>query len=84
MDRLKYEIVELLDGKRYFVLEDVFYEYDVYNLLLNLEDENDIDITLQEVKGGKNVLTKVTDRELLKKIAPLFEEKLRNKVLGIN
>ena len=54
MDKLEYELVTLKNGKQYFVLEDILYEYDTYDLILNVEDENDIKIVLQEVKNGKN------------------------------
>ena len=40
MDRLEHELVSLRNGKQYFVLEEVLYEYDTYNLILNVEDEN--------------------------------------------
>ena len=61
MDRLEYELVTLYNGKQYFVLESVMYEYDVYDLILNVEDENDIKIVIQEIKNGKTVLNEVKD-----------------------
>ena len=84
MDKLKYEIVELRNGKQYFVLETVFYEYDIYNLVLNLEDEEDVKILLQEIKGGKTVLTEVEDERILKNISPIFEQNLREKIMQNN
>ncbi len=84
MDKLKYEIVTLKNNKKYFVLETIFYEYDIYNLCLNVEDENDINIFLQEIKEGKTVLTKINDMNVLKNISPIFEKILRNKILGTN
>lgn len=84
MDKLEYELVTLKNGKQYFVLEDILYEYDTYDLILNVEDENDIKIVLQEVKNGKTVLTDVEDKEILEKVAPLFEERIKLKQEGIN
>ena len=84
MDKLEYELVTLKNGKQYFVLEDILYEYDTYDLILNVEDENDIKIVLQEVKNGKTVLTDVEDKDILKKVAPLFEERIKLKQEGIN
>ena len=52
MEKLKYEIVTLRDGRKYFVLEDLLYQFDTYALILNVEDENDIQIVLQEIKDG--------------------------------
>ena len=79
MDRLEYELVTLKDNKQYLVLASLMYEYDVYDLVLNVEDENDIKIVLQEVKNGKTVLTDVEDKNLLKTLSPLFETKIRDK-----
>ena len=84
MDKLEYELVTLKNGKQYFVLEDLLYEYDTYDLILNVEDESDIKIVLQEFKNGKLVLTDVEDKNLLSKIAPLFEERIKLKQEGIN
>ena len=84
MDKLEYELVTLKNGKQYFVLEDILYEYDTYDLILNIEDKNDIKIVLQEVKNGKTVLTDVEDKEILEKVAPLFEERIKLKQEGIN
>ncbi|MBR2712730.1 MAG: hypothetical protein IKE73_03380 [Bacilli bacterium] len=84
MDKLKYEIINLRNGKQYFVLETVFYEYDIYNLCLNVEDEFDIKVFLQEVKGGKTVLTEVNDKEILKNVSSIFEQNLRNKINSTN
>ncbi|MBR3117255.1 MAG: hypothetical protein IKF36_05205 [Bacilli bacterium] len=83
MDKLEYELVTLKNGKQYFVLEDILYEYDTYDLILNVEDESDIKIVLQEIKNGKLVLSDVEDKELLKNIAPLFDERIRLKQEGI-
>lgn len=79
MEKLKYEIVTLRDGRKYFVLEDLLYQFDTYALILNVEDENDIQIVLQEIKDGKTVLTPVTDNLLLNSLSMQFEEIIRNK-----
>lgn len=79
MDRLEYELVTLKDNKQYLVLASLMHEYDIYDLVLNVEDENDIKIVMQEVKNGKTVLTDVEDKNLLKTLSPLFETKIRDK-----
>lgn len=79
MDRLEYELVTLKNNKQYLVLASLMHEYDVYNLVLNIEDENDIKIVMQEVKNGKTILTDVEDKDLLKTLSPLFETKIRDK-----
>ena len=79
MDKLEYELVTLRNGNQYFILEDLLYKYDTYDLVLNVEDENDIKIVLQEVKNGKTVLTDVNDEVLLSELSPLFEERIRIK-----
>ena len=82
MDKLEYELVTLRNNKQYFVLEDLLYKYDTYDLVLNVEDENDIKIVLQEVKNGKTVLTDVNDKTLLSELSPLFEERIRIKQMN--
>lgn len=84
MDRLKYEVVTLKNGKEYFVLEELFYDYEVYYLALNLVDENDIKIFYQEKIDEKVIFNAVDDNELLKAITPLFEEKIKNKIMSLN
>jgi len=84
MDRLKYEVVTLKNGKEYFVLEELFYDYEVYYLALNLVDENDIKIFYQEKIDEKVIFNEVDDNELLKAITPLFEEKIKNKIMSLN
>ena len=79
MDKLEYELVTLRNNKQYFVLEDLLYKYDTYDLILNVEDEDDIKIVLQEVKNGKTVLTDINDEVLLSELSPLFEERIRIK-----
>ena len=79
MDKLEYELVTLRNNKQYFVLEDLLFKFDTYDLVLNVEDENDIKIVLQEVKNGKVVLTDVEDKLLLQELSPLFEERIRTK-----
>ena len=79
MDRLEYELVTLYNGNQYFVLESLMYEYEVYDLILNVEDESDIKIVLQEIKNGKTVLSDVKDDYLLKTLSAKFKEKIEEK-----
>lgn len=83
MDKLEYALVTLKNNKQYFVLEDILYQYDTYDLILNVEDENDVKIVLQEVKNGKTVFTPLEDKNLLKTLSPLFEERIRIKQSNI-
>lgn len=84
MDRLEYELVTLRNNKQYFVLASLMHEYNIYDLVLNVEDENDTKIVLQEVKNGKTIFTDVTDKELLKTLSPLFTTKIKEKQMSIN
>jgi hypothetical protein len=79
MDKLEYELVTLYNGKQYFVLESLMYEYDTYDLILNVEDESDIKIVIQEIKNGKTVLNEVKDEYLLKTLGAQFKEKIESK-----
>ena len=79
MDKLEYELVTLYNGKQYFVLESLMYEYEVYDLILNVEDESDVKIVIQEIKNGKTVLNEVKDEYLLKTLSAQFKEKIESK-----
>jgi hypothetical protein len=84
MDKLEYELVTLYNGEQYFVLESIMYEYDIYDLILNVENENDIKIVIQEMKNGKTVLNEVKDEYLLKTLSAMFKEKIESKQNNIN
>ena len=84
MDKLEYELVTLFNGKQYFVLESLMYEYEIYDLVLNVEDENDIKIVIQEIKNGKTVLSEVKDEYILKTLGTMFKEKIESKQNNIN
>lgn len=84
MDRFEHELVTLKNGKQYFVLESIMHEYDIYNLVLNVEDEEDVKIVLQEVKNGKTIFSDVSDKEILKVVSPLFKNKIKEAQKNIN
>lgn len=84
MDRLEYELVTLRNNKQYFVLSSLMHEYNIYDLVLNVEDENDTKIVLQENKNGKVIFSDVNDKELLRTLSPLFTSKIKEKQMSIN
>ena len=84
MDKLEYELVTLNSGKQYFVLDSIMYEYNIYDLILNVEDESDIKIVAQEIKNGNTVLNDVNDEYLLKTLSSMFKEKIESKQSNIN
>ena len=84
MDRLEYELVTLRNNKQYFVLSSLMHEYNIYDLVLNVEDENDTKIVLQENKNGKVIFSDVNDKELLRTLSPLFTSKIKEKQMNIN
>lgn len=79
MDKLEYELVTLNNGKQYFVLDSLMHEYNIYDLILNVEDESDIKIVIQEIKNGKTILNDVKDEYLLKTLSSMFKEKIEAK-----
>lgn len=84
MDKLEYELVTLNNGKQYFVLDSLMHEYNIYDLILNVEDESDIKIVVQEIKNGKTILNDVKDEYLLKTLSSMFKEKIELKQSNIN
>lgn len=83
MENLEYALVTLRNNKQYFVLENVLYQYDTYDLILNVEDEEDIKIVLQEIKNGKTVFTPVEDKTLLNNLSQKFYESIKIKQQSI-
>lgn len=83
MENLEYALVTLRNNKQYFVLENVLYKYDTYDLILNVEDEDDIKIVLQEIKNGKTVFTPVEDKSLLSNLSQQFYERIKIKQQSI-
>ena len=84
MDKLEYELVTLYNGNQYFVLESLMYDYNIYDLILNIEDESDTKIVVQEIKNGKTILNDVNDQYLLKTLSSMFKEKIESKQNSIN
>ena len=84
MDKLEYELVTLNNGKQYFVLDSIMHEYNIYDLILNVEDESDIKIVAQEIKNGKTVLNDVKDEFILKTLSAMFKDKIELKQSSIN
>jgi hypothetical protein len=60
------------------------HEYNIYDLILNVEDESDIKIVIQEIKNGKTILNDVKDEYLLKTLSSMFKEKIELKQSNIN
>ena len=48
MDNLKNNIITL-NNNQYFVIEETVFDYDVYDLILNVNNESDIKIMMQDI-----------------------------------
>ena len=74
---IKNQIVTLGDGNRYFVLEETVYCSKVYDFLLNVEDEKDIEIVRQEVIDSKLILQEVTDQKEIEDLILIFRDLIK-------
>ena len=72
MDKnIKYKIITLGNGNKYFVFDQYEDETGIYNLVLNIDDEKDIEIVKQTNIDSKLVLKLLDDS--------LKQEELMNK-----
>ena len=72
MDKnIKYKIITLGNGNKYFVFDQYGDETGIYNLVLNIDDEKDIEIVKQTNIDSKLILKLLDDNlkkeELMKK-----------------
>lgn len=75
MDNLKNNIITL-NNNQYFVIEETVFDYDVYDLILNVNNESDIKIMMQDIKNGKTVLREIDDNTKLEELANIFKTAL--------
>lgn len=75
MDNLKNNIITL-NNNQYFVIEETVFDYDVYDLILNVNNESDIKIMMQDIKNGKTVLREIDDNTKLEELANRFKTAL--------
>ena len=75
MDNLKNNIITL-NNNQYFVIEETVFDYDVYDLILNVNNESDIKIMMQDMKNGKTVLREIDDNSKLEELANRFKTAL--------
>lgn len=75
MDNLKNNIITL-NNNQYFVIEETVFDYDVYDLILNVNNESDIKIMMQDIKNGKTVLREIDDNSKLEELANRFKTAL--------
>lgn len=73
-NNLKNEIVTLSNGNKYFVLEEVEKDGKTYDFLLNIDDENKIEITFQELVDSKLILKPIKNDLEKEIITNLFRE----------
>ena len=56
MEKLKYQIVTLGNGNKYFVYDEYKENDNKYNLLINVDDESVVEIVKQEMVDSKLIL----------------------------
>lgn len=76
---LKNEIVTLSNGNKYFVLEELENNGKVYDFLLNIDDENKIEISFQELVNSKLVLKTIKDDNEKEVVTNLFKDLIYKK-----
>lgn len=73
MESLKYQIITLGNGNKYFVYDE-FADIDgVFNMIINVDDESNIEIVKQEKKDSKIILNEVLDSKKRNEIINFFK-----------
>lgn len=72
-DTIKYKIITLGNGNKYFVFDQYEDETGTYNLVLNIDDEKDIEVVKQEKSDSKLILKKLEDDEKTKELVDKFK-----------
>lgn len=70
---IKYKIITLGNGNKYFVFDQYEDETGVYNLVLNIDDEKDIEVVKQENIDSKLILKKLDDEQKTKELTDKFK-----------
>ncbi len=73
---INHQIITLQDNKKYFVLEELLEERERYCLIINIEDDSDVKITLRNENNGKLFLKEVDDKKLLNDLSLKFKTML--------
>lgn len=74
MEKLKYEIITLGNGNKYFVYDEYVDLSGAYELILNVDEEDDIDIVKQEKINDKIILNEIEDLEKKNELLEIFCE----------
>lgn len=73
MESIKYNIVTLGNGNKYFVYDEYKEDNRIYELIINVDEEADIQIVEQIEKGTKLILNEVENSEERKRILDIFK-----------
>lgn len=73
MENLKYQIITLGNGNKYFVYDEFVDISGAYDLILNVDEEDDIDIVKQEKIDDKIILTDIEDSEKKNELLSIFK-----------
>lgn len=74
MESLKYNIVTLGNGNKYFVYDEYMDDDKTFELILNVEEENDIDVVEKVEKGSKIILKEIEDADIKNNLIKYFKE----------
>lgn len=81
METLKYNIVTLGNGNKYFVYDEYEKDNNVYNLILNVEEDSDIEIVKQIECDSKIILEEVDSENLENELKDIFKDRYNKEII---
>lgn len=81
MKSLKYNIVTLGNGFKYFVYDEINEKQGRYYLILNVDEEDDVDIAFEKTTNDKTFLLEVDDENERKLIISKFKENNKEEIM---
>ena len=81
MKSLKYNIVTLGNGFKYFVYDEINEKQGRYYLILNVDEEDDVDIAFEKTTNDKTFLLEVDDENERKSIISKFKENNKEEIM---
>lgn len=73
MESLKYQIITLGNGNKYFVYDEYVDMDGIFNLIINVDDESDIEIVFQDKEDSKIILKEVEDSKKKNELLNFFK-----------
>lgn len=75
MKDIKNTIITLGNGNMYYVYDEHEENSGIYELVINVNDEQDVEIVKKEEKNGEIYLNEIADRDKIESLMMIFKSK---------